>query len=163
MNKLITAGLALAAVSFAMNTYYTQNRLSHLVERIQSIETHYSSLKYDFNSLVADDGNSVVAHTERYRLDYAIQTDRVSDSVPELDTQKAQAIAAQSMDASNKQRAASVKSVIEKVTETGYLNREIWDTVDQEIKEMDAKQNKLFWEEMISMIENNQIELYMDQ
>jgi len=163
MNKLITTCLFVATVVIAMNTYYTQHRFSRLAERIHTLEEHYSSLKGDFNSLSAayDDHMDENITSSYHQLSSLF--DSTTDRDPYIDQQSEMSDQAPLVDVSNNHKADPVKPVIQKVTENGYLNKEIWNTVDQEIKEMDAKQNKIFWEQMFSMIENNQIELYMDQ
>lgn len=158
MNKALLVILIVVTGWIAITVQSNQSQLSHLTRRLNTIENETESLKYNIESSFTDQTNE---HNSSANEVVALLSS--NSEIKEIPNVKDNSTTKNDISYNQTEDLDATKKLLNEVQMTGYINDEIWSNIDHQIKNMDSEQNKIFWQNMFSMIEDNKLDIYMGQ
>lgn len=149
----------LLALFFSALSYQNHLAVSQIEHRLSSIEMNQKSIS---NSIQQEpERHTINETTENFKLsENKISTENQVVANTKTDTQDRNTLDHHDNSHSNSD---AVLTLIDDINNTGYLNNEMWADIDDEIQSMTREENKIFWENMTNLIEQNQVDIYLGQ
>lgn len=144
----------LLALFFSALSYQNHLAVSQIEHRLSSIEMNQKSIS-----------NSIQQEPERHTINETTENFKLSENKISTENQVVENTKTDTPDRDDNSHSNSeaVLTLIDDINNTGYLNHEMWADIDDEIQSMTREENKIFWENMTSLIEQNQVDIYLGQ
>ena len=149
----------LLASFFSALSYQNHLAASQIEHRLSSIEMNQKSIS---NSIQQEPERHITNETTENFKQYENKISTENQVVENTQTDTQDRNTPEHYDNSHSNSEA-ILTVIDDINNTGYLNNEMWVDIDDKIQSMTREENKIFWKNMTSLIEQNQADIYLGQ